>query len=187
MFSISKTLDAGVGDVIVILANADMIFDDTVRHLQLLSTEVLTVIATSGLKPGLGPTNVKDLYERFMGLGSMKPLINRCYDLQVQKRTSWDAFVFNPLRLRVVRDAFVDTKTLSPYVMYQNGAEAAALNSVMQHSDFNCVHQLCEHVNMWHFHTEAKTHYNSSEDFVAHPYSWPTECSSRNGCLRTCK
>ena len=193
MFSVAKTIATGPHkwiskkDIVLVLANADMVFDDSVRHLLSLKPDILAVIATSGLKPRLGPKYVKELYERFVSNGIAKPLINRCYDLEAQKRTSWDAFVFSPHRLKVVRESFLDLTTTTPYVMYQNGAEAAALNSILRHSAFKCVHQLCDHVRMWHFHTEEKTHFNLSEEFVEHEYSWPSECGSLSACMNTCQ
>ena len=67
--------------------------------------------------------------------------------------------------------------------MYQNGAESAALNAIMSTSDFFEVHQLCDYVKMWHFHSEPKTHYNDDEKFVTHLYSYAAECHSLQDCL----
>ena len=186
MFATAKGLETDENDRVVILANADMVFDSSIRHLAKLHPDILAVISTRGFGP-LGPRKFQNVYRR-LHEKPVQTTINRCYDLSSGEgggcRGSWDAFAFRPSRLTLSYDAFLDEKTQAPFVMHQNGAEPAALNALMIKSKFSEARQLCDHVKMWHLHSENKTHYNSSELSVFHLYSFPVECATLTQCLR---
>lgn len=186
MFRFARSLkDISSKQTLVTIANADMVFDETVSAVQPLRSDTVAVIATKGMPSGSYPEDVKSKYAILLGR-KIKASINRCYDLAKEKRTSWDAFVFDPEHLYFNQTDFLDGKMRMPFTMNQNGAEEAALNAILKSSRFKCAKQLCEHVNIWHFHMEEKTHFNSSEEFVVHPYSWPEECDSLEACLASC-
>lgn len=182
MFTTAKSLNH-FENTIVILANADMVFDSSVRHFAEMSSNVLGIVSTSGFRLDDGQQDLQALYGKIVGK-QIGPAPDRCYELKVYEcRGSWDAFAFHPSRLRLNAEAFLDGRSGKPFVMYQNGAEAAALNALLNQSTFSKVYQFCDYVKMWHFHSEEKTHFQSSESFVVHHYSWPAECHVLRECL----
>lgn len=170
-------------DAVVIVANADMVFDNSVRLVKRINAGTIGLIATQGFSLD-APKKLLSLYEQTISAHGRRA-INRCYDEKVNggNRTSWDAFVFQPRCLRIRKENFIDKANGGLFHMNQNGAEAAALNAVLTSSYFQQAVQLCDHVYMWHFHHLPKTHRNGSEEFVDHPYTWPTACLGLMDCL----
>lgn len=112
---------------------------------------------------------------------------DRCYDPSVQNRSSWDAFVLYPERVRLVEKFFVDRETGRPFYMNQNGAENAALYALQQANPHTRTFQACDMVKMWHLHLEEKTHHKASEAFVgAQPgvphHGYHHSCQSMRSC-----
>ena len=204
VFSISKSF---VGDV-VILANADMVFDSSVHILANLQRGVLNTIATNGLDVAINGASLLDEYralsrcdvntflddivvnhlknesEKFeeeTGLKLRAVVPNRCYP-RPRPRLSWDAYVFHPEDINVVRQAFRDTSGREWY-MNELGAENAALGAIVTHSPaLHSVTQVCDIIHMYSFHTQAKTHgdgrwVQSSLTFIA------SDCNSTNSCF----
>uniref|UniRef100_A0A6U0GXB3 Uncharacterized protein n=1 Tax=Micromonas pusilla TaxID=38833 RepID=A0A6U0GXB3_MICPS len=186
MFLFAKSVDAGDSNRIVILANADMVFDSTVVHLRGLNPSVLAIIATRGFGSASGTRQIRKFYRTVMK-SKAKAIPNRCYNLhqrgKKECRGSWDAYAFEPSRLKLSLTDFLDERSGRPFVMHQNGADPSALNALLTLSHFNHVHQLCDYVKMWHYHSEGKTHFNNSEMPVFHEYSFPAECATVRGCL----
>jgi hypothetical protein len=180
MFQVADEITKSRALSVMIVANADMVFDDSVRHLKRLAPDVLATIATQGLSSEQHEWSSKT-YE-ILTQNTSRQIVNRCYDLAVQNRTSWDAFAFNPRVGRLAVENFVDKNTRKPFPMNQNGAEAAALNGLWKTSRFRCAIQMCDHIKMWHFHTQPKTH-NGDERFVELAYSWPSDCGGIDSCV----
>jgi hypothetical protein len=110
---------------------------------------------------------------------------DRCYP-PPRPRLSWDAYVFHPTSISISRWRFVG-KT-GPFHMNELGAENVALSLVMKNSKkLMHVFQLCDHIPIWHFHLEPKSHHagskwiepihGSREDIL------PTSCGDLNTCL----
>jgi hypothetical protein len=172
LFSFSKQVD--LSDKIVILSNADMVFDESIAALRSLELSSMVVIATSGLDQSRTPNVVLSYFETFTRL-PLKHVVSRCYEDNIP-RTSWDAYVFHPGSLNLFQQDFTDVKSGEIFNMNRNGAENAALEAVSRHSAFSQFSQICDHVNMWHFHTTSKMHKN--EIGVKHNQLNPESCTT---------
>ena len=168
-------------NTITIVANGDMVFDASVRRVLGLKKHVLGVVSTRGLHPQMTPSHIRTQYDRLVGK-PITDIYNRC-EAPWGNRLSWDAFIFRAGSLSLDFDAFTDELYSRPFVMNQNGAENSALNALLSSSRFSRATNLCNFVHMWHFHTQPRTHVNSSEEFVHHMYSWPQDCSTLLDCL----
>ena len=174
----TESIKATPWNAIAIVANADQVFDETLRNVRSLSSHIVGVVSTRGFDPHLRLSAVTQ-YKSLMGKsGQARPL--RC--VHGIPRMSWDAFIFKVEQARVQREWFTDEESGEPFPMNQNGAENAALNGLLATSHFKKAFNLCDYVHLWHFHSEASTHVNSSEKFVAHMYSTPDACLSLHGC-----
>ena len=156
------------GDVVV-LANADMAFDDSMSLARSLNPEVLAVLGTSGFTNKM-PVNLGNIYEEIMGTDYIandveKPgewAIDRCADLR--SRFSWDTWIFHKSKLlgRLKEENFmrpIRTNELVPFDMNENGAENAALWGVQEAYPFSSLYNACDRIQGWHFHLTPKTHH----------------------------
>ena len=159
---------------IIVLFNADMVFDNSIAALRYLDPSSMVVIATSGLDRSRTPYDILLHFEKFTGL-SFNSVVSRCYEDETS-RTSWDAYAFHPKSLDIFEEDFTDVKSGETFHMNRNGAENAALEAVSRHSAILQFSQICDHVKMWHFHTTAKMH--KREVGVKHNQLKPESCTS---------
>ena len=166
MFS-NAVSDVVTGDVVV-LANADMAFDDTMSLARSLNPEVLAVLSTSGFSNKMA-ANVKKIYDEMMGTDYMAKdveqsgtwEIDRC--AESNRSFSWDTWIFHKSKLmgRLNEENFkrrIQTHELVAFHMNENGAENAALWAVEQSYQFSSVYSACDKIQSWHFHLTPKTH-----------------------------
>ena len=165
---------------LILLANADMVFDKSIRHLHELDERALLVVATSGLSIKSTPRRILEAYEQLTRFRVID-VANRCYNEFEFNRTSWDAYAFYSDNLRISSDSFVDNATGRFFPMNQNGAENAALEAVSRNSFFTQYSQICDHIKMWHFHTQPKMHHSSIG--VKHDQLRPASCAQLSDCL----
>ena len=178
MFSYTQRF---VGKV-VILANADMTFDDTVGIVSDLRDDTILVIATRGALPA--------------GTGSPQPSFvvhNRSADVPFmcfpppKKRWSWDAFIFRPESLSLDDILFKDVSTGYHFKMNEIFAENAALHAIYKGSEaLKHVYQVCDIINMWHHHLAPKMHrYADDSKRVKQWALEPTDCTDFARCPLT--
>eukprot|EP00041_Stephanoeca_diplocostata_P038329 m.1498968 g.1498968 ORF g.1498968 m.1498968 type:complete len:340 (-) comp25204_c0_seq26:5211-6230(-) len=182
---------------IAVVANADMIFDNTVRLATRLQPGQLFTVETQG-----GPTerqstlDVTQVYAsithralKFDPLGTLpnnKRVRSRCYT--DQKRYSWDAYIFYPSDILEIRpDDFMYTTyqnrersenlelfSARPLLMNQLGAENQALSVLQARSPHLRIYSICEYIHMYHLHQTGKTHGKNN---------WPILPMARNRTL----
>lgn len=172
MFSHAKLAEGPI----VVLANADMVFDESARVLGLLKNDTVLTISTAGSNLALD-----------VELGG-RPWPNlraptRCIH-PATETLSWDAFAFYPENIHVQKGLWMDEKTNLEYYMNTMFAENCALHDLFASSQrLKNVFQICEYVRMWHHHQEPKT-YSSDEAWVQGTPLFPTSpCKSLCECL----
>lgn len=171
MFSLVLAQVASID--IAIIANADMVFDDSIGLARHLQNKQVAVLATSGLRKA--PKLVHDFHRQHIvhnveDEDSLAP--SRCYEPPTE-RTSWDAFIFHPTDVEIIHDAFIDEATGLPFFMNQHGAENAALYAILSSRLKLQAIQACDFITMWHLHTAPKTHFNGSDVFISAPAAAP--------------
>ncbi len=167
MFS-NALSDVVTGDVVV-LANADMAFDDTMSLARSLNPEVLAVLGTSGFTNKM-TANVKNIYEEIMGTdyiaNNVRPGVwefDRCAQARRGRGYSWDTWIFHKSKLLGLlnEENFkrrIKTQKLVAFNMNEMGAENAALWAVQQAYSFSDIYYACDKIQSWHFHLTKKTH-----------------------------
>ncbi|CAB9502503.1 expressed unknown protein [Seminavis robusta] len=151
---------------IVIVANADQAFDDTVRWAKYIKQNTILVLPTWGFHKDATPSPVKEHFRFVLGnesKGYQQGISNKCNDYETK---SWDSYVF-PKKLlqgRVNRESFMRKTTnkrkLGPFLTNEPDAERAALWGLMQSTgdvggmDFNG----CSVIRSWHLHDSPNFH-----------------------------
>jgi len=161
-----NALSGSVTGDVVVLANADMAFDDTISLARHLNPEILAVLGTRGFSDRIPPI-VKEIYEKIMGTDYMNDLKQHngewITDMCRKTRFSWDTFIFHKSAImgRLKEDDFKRLNTnneLVPFYMNEMGAESAALWAVQQSYPFSSIYNACDRIHSWHFHLTPKTH-----------------------------
>jgi len=170
---------------IVILSNADQVFDETVSYATQLPNRTMFVLSTHGYEASRVPTHVRQSYRDGIGDDSYGKSQNRCHGEQIPGETtkhyslSWDAYVFHRSLLREsLRSSHNDSVVFQrknfyrkPMAYYMNelAAEWAALHDVASGLGANVsVWNACKVIRSWHFHLASKTHHGNDQ----HP-QWP--------------
>ncbi|KAK1734005.1 hypothetical protein QTG54_015263 [Skeletonema marinoi] len=154
--------DEVIGDVVV-LANADIAFDDSMSLARFLNPEVLAVLSTHGFSNRMA-ANIKNIYEEMMGTDYITDVeqrrghpgsweIDRC----AESRFSWDTWIFHKSKLMgtLKEENFKrlsKTNELIPFYMNESGAENAALWAIEQSYPFSSTYNVCDRIQSWHFH-----------------------------------
>lgn len=205
MFS-NALSDVVTGDIIV-LANADMAFDDSMSLARSLNPEVLLVLGTSGFSDKM-PPYLKSVYEESMStVGSKKGHRRSEADRCAGPLFSWDTYIFHKSKLvgRLKEEDFKRPNRNNEkifFYMNESGAENAALWAVQQSYPFSSTYNACDKIQSWHFHLAPKTHrktpwlqvsdvnsplYVSYPGLVPKPYGYPRKTSTGDppNCVRT--
>ena len=182
MFSYSTRVE--FRDAVVVLANADIVFDDTIELLSLTGLHTIAVIPTQGLH--YDNTSMFSQYEKFVESQVEHPSLtpSRCY-AKPEERNSWDAYAFHPESVVVDDERMTDLSTGRPFYMNEIWAENSALHSIVSSSPvLTQVVEVCDHVNAWHFHLASKMHrYEDLSARVEHPGMYPNHCFDACTCL----
>ena len=172
MFEIAKSAPPLQGHVVV-LANGDMAFDDTIMKAKYVQTDTLLTIATRGLRVSWFWPN----------LGSSKRTPDRCYPVP-KIRDSWDAYIFHPESLQLNKTLWLDMKTCRPFPMNQIWAEESALNAIhIASTSIEKIFQVCDEIYMWHLHRAPKTYDEAASDRVWHSSTIAADCRDTCECL----
>ena len=171
---------------VAIVANADHVFDNTLRHAGLLRQNTVLTLSSHGYytEPSgsatLVPPNIQQYYTQIIPSQLMpKPTqekvvrnIDRCNDVPEKwngKPFSWDAFVFERRLLQGTifnESSYWYRKPHGYFYMNTNGAEVAALHDLLQLIQKNLpknersisVWNACQHIHAFHYHFARKTH-----------------------------
>jgi hypothetical protein len=155
--------NAVLGDV-VLLANADQVFDESIILARHLNPDVMVVLGTRGWVDWI-PSQVQRIYEKIVGKQYIDaiPGAKKHEDRCLKTLKSYDTWIFHKEQLRgkleerhFLRLAADDT--LKPFYMNENQAENAALWSVLQCHPFTSVLNACNRIHTWSFHLTPKTH-----------------------------
>lgn len=160
LFNYSKRVD----DSIVILSNADQVFDDSIDIARRLRHGHMIVLATRGFS-SQAPENLKEYYPNH---SKFVLRADRCY--RNSARNSWDSYIFRPQEIsnaiqpeyfRVIgwRNGMHENETLFMNVL---GAENKALGIIKKYAPNIKMFQGCDFIRSWHFHQHKKTHYKKS-------------------------
>jgi hypothetical protein len=170
--------DYVVGDVVV-LANADMAFDDTISLARHLNPEVLVVLGTRGFTDRI-PQNVENLYHNLVGTNytnddKKRPGVwetDRCLETNL----SWDTWIFHKSKLNNLKEEdfqrFNTKNERESFHMNENGAENAALWAVQQSYPFTSLYNACDGIHSWHFHLTPKTHKERATPWLRRSPGW---------------
>ncbi len=207
----SNALSEVVTGDVVVLANADMAYDDTMSLARSLNPEVLLAIGTRGFSTKMTPDSLKQIYKDTMGIDhNMKGFHSSEADRCAVTLTSWDTYIFHKSKLmgRLKEENFkrrIQTNDLVPFYMNEIGAENAALWAVEQAYQFSSTYNACDKIHSWHFHLAKKTHkaresktlwlrekvdddspYHTNPLRVPEPYAFPGKIVGETpDCVRT--
>lgn len=169
---------------VVILANADIVFDQTLALIKQLQSNTLLVVPTQGLHP----TNTS-MYTQYKNMipsmdNSRRVFTeSRCYS-DPKRRNSWDAYIYHPSSITVDKSGFIDSRTQAQFFMNEIWAENSALHAIFRSSTrLKYVYEVCDHVHAWHFHLVEKMHkYSEADARVTHEGLYPNSCLNLCDC-----
>ena len=180
----SESIKATPRNGIAIVANADQVFDETLRLLQALKSDTVALISDRGLNDDeLTPRMISTHYQRlilnFEQFAS--PVQGECKYYRSQRKL-WRAFIFRHELVRFDRSNFRDMRTGERLMPDQPHSHMAVLNQLLRLPQFMRAVQLCEYVRMWHFHSYVD---NSSKTPIPieSSYSLPENCVTLTSCL----
>jgi hypothetical protein len=153
-----------LGDVII-LANADQVFDNTISVVRDLNPYVLVVLGTKGFGYNI-PPKIKYFYDILVGTNYVDntEMQQSNKDMCKKTRYSWDTWIFKrvAIRDRLKEHDFQRMNTNNENVsfyMNENGAENAALWALQQSFPFTSVYNACDVIYSWSFHFAPKQHH----------------------------
>ena len=160
-----NTLHKDVLGEVIILANADQVFDTTISVVRDLNPYVLVVLGTKGFSYNI-PPKIKYFYDILVGTDYVDntEMQQGNKDMCQKTRYSWDTWIFKrvAIRDRLNEQDFQRMNTnneMISFYMNENGAENAALWALQQSFPFTSVYNACDVIYSWSFHFAPKTHY----------------------------
>jgi len=178
-----NTLSDEVTGDIIILANADMVFDDTLSKVRTLKEDVLVVLGTRGFSEDM-PSVIREFYDTIVGgeetySSGGSGGSNKDWDVNQCKKNpwSWDTWIFHKQTLqgKLLQDTYFQRPTkyrnheMAPFYMNENGAENAALWALEQSYHFAAVYNACDIIASWSFHLTPRIHHKQGQS------RWGTE------------
>jgi hypothetical protein len=172
--------DVVTGDI-VIMANADMVFDDTIAKARKLKEDVLLVLGTRGFSART-PISTRQFYDIIARTAvaaagtteNEQKLIDWDIDQCRTNHWSWDTWIFhkNPNLQGQLQEEHFQRRSINnemaPFYMNENGAENAALWAMEQCPSFATTYNACDEIQSWSFHLTPKTHHSHSQGQI-----WP--------------
>ena len=186
------TLHPSITSEIVIMSNADQVFDDTVAYAAQIPNDTIFVLSTYGYATSRVPPGLRKQYQNFVGDDYNREAADRCHkgwtegDSRKRHSNSWDSYVF---QRSLLRNSFtlndIDSELFKrlnfrreprAYYMNELAAEYAALHDVTRDLDANVsVWNACKIIRSWHFHLAPKTHHGDGTDpqwpYLSSPWS----------------
>ena len=182
--------DYVTGDIVV-MANADQVFDETMAYARHLNPEVLAAIGTRGYND-LISADADYYYKEIVGREHpqyLEPanMKERAPDNCINIPGSVDTWIFHKNKLR---------ETLRPepfqrrnrggqvnwFYMNEMGAENAAMWALNECYQFQSYYNACDKIHSWHFHLTSKTHH--SKGWTRVPPSYRNPLKDTNRCAR---
>mmetsp|Transcript_17641 Transcript_17641/g.30408 ORF Transcript_17641/g.30408 Transcript_17641/m.30408 type:complete len:417 (-) Transcript_17641:172-1422(-) len=156
--------DAVTGEIVV-LANADQVFDDTVSLARRLNPDVLILLPTRGTS--WTDPETKHIYDS--GMAKRRHKSNTKDMCANAAASSFDSWIFHKSKLsgQLNEEHFQRLNKYGEmqfFFMNEYGAEHAALWAVQRGERFSSLYNACEEIRSWHFHLTKKTHKVSDED-----------------------
>ena len=172
-----NTLHEAVTGDVVVLANADQAFDDTISLARTLNPEVLAVLGTRGFSIRM-PTTTKNFYDSSVGTDYMtnkKQLRSGEWDKDLcNSKWSFDTWIFHKINIKNLKEQDFKRRKQNrewvPFYMNEMGAENAALWGVQQSYPFMSLYNACDRIHSWHFHLTPKTHHDQKTAWLRGNY-----------------
>lgn len=167
--------EAALKEYVIVLANADMVFDDTIMKAKFIPEDTLLTVATRGV-----PTFTSRMFFSFRFI---QRHTDRCYR-RPRIRDSWDAYIFHPANLNLNESMWFDELTGRHFPMNKIWAEESALFAI--HSSSSSIlkfFQACDVIHMWHLHKAPKTYEIHDDTRVLHSAVVAGDCTSMCECL----
>ena len=188
-----NTLSNMVTGDIIILANADMAFDDSISIARKLKEDVLVVLGTRGFSSDGMPVMTREFYDVIMmgtnnNVNIQQEQQQGRKDWDVDQCTknpwSWDTWIYHKQRIQwniklQEEEHFFQRPTrtnnvMAPFFMNENGAENAALWAMEQSTNFTVTYNACDVIHSWSFHLTPRTHRTAGH------LLWPQEEDNAN-------
>eukprot|EP00984_Skeletonema_dohrnii_P015371 scaffold6625_cov117-Skeletonema_dohrnii-CCMP3373.AAC.8 len=165
------------GDI-VIMANADMAFDDSISKARKLKEDVLLVLGTRGFSMDATPASTRQFYDAIVGTEYMNNNVNdnserhkKDWDVDQCKVNpwSWDTWIFHKesihgqLQEEHFQRPSITSHEMTSFYMNENGAENAALWAMEQSSNFATTYNACDEIQTWSFHLTFRTHHSQGK------------------------
>jgi hypothetical protein len=160
------TLHPNVEGLVVVLSNADQVFDDTLRYAKHIPANMLWTLSTRGFSSysAGGSSRLHETYHRIATNGVAVSTYTRGYCADDQPYSlSWDTYIFQPETIRrslrasnFLRPNFY--RKLIPFFMNELGAENAALHGLSLGLVNMTYWNACHLISSWHFHLAHKMH-----------------------------
>lgn len=174
--------DYVTGDIVV-MANADQVFDETMAYARHLHPEVLAAIGTRGYND-LISADADYYYKEIVGREHpqyLEPdnMKERAPDNCINIPGSVDTWIFHKSKLKdTLRPEPFQRRNrggkLEYFYMNQNQAENAALWALNECYEFQSYYNACDKIHSWHFHLTPKTHHDVKSWYrVPSPYMNP--------------
>jgi len=164
------------GDI-VIMANADMAFDDSISKARKLKEDVLLVLGTRGFSMDATPASSRQFYDAIVGTEYMNNVNDKSerhkkdWDVDQCKVNpwSWDTWIFHKeaIQGQLQEEHFqrpsITSNEMTSFYMNENGAENAALWAMEQSSNFATTYNACDEIQTWSFHLTFRTHHSQGK------------------------
>jgi len=157
------------GDIVV-MANADMAFDDSIAKARKLKEDVLVVLGTRGFSTKTTPASTRKFYVGIVGTEHTDHQKDWDKDQCKVNPWSWDSWIFHKKTVQgqlIHEEDFQRPSTLSnemkSFYMNENGAENAALWAMEQSSNFATTYNACDEIQSWSFHLTSRMHHSQGQ------------------------
>mmetsp|Transcript_16791 Transcript_16791/g.27590 ORF Transcript_16791/g.27590 Transcript_16791/m.27590 type:complete len:414 (-) Transcript_16791:1363-2604(-) len=157
------------GDIVV-MANADMAFDDSIAKARKLKEDVLLVLGTRGFSTNAIPASTRQFYDVIVRSEyTDQQLKDSDRDQCSNNPWSWDTWVFHKdtIQGKLHEEHFqrpsVTSNEMTSFYMNENGAENAALWAMEQSTNFATTYNACDEIHSWSFHLTPRTHHSQGK------------------------
>lgn len=164
--------DVVTGDIVV-MANADMVFDNSIAKAKKLKEDVLLVLGTRGFSTDATPTWTRTFYDVIVRLGrTSQELKDWDVDQCSNNHWSWDTWIFHKKSIQgKLQEEHFQRQNINNemafFYMNENGAENAALWAMEESSSFATTYNACDEIQSWSFHLTPKTHHDQGTPWPA--------------------
>ena len=166
------------GDIVV-MANADMAFDDSIAKARKLKEDVLVVLGTRGFSTDATssrrqfipmPASTRQFYDVLVRAEHSDQILKDWDHDQCRINPwSWDTWIFhkNTLQGQLQEENFqrpsITSNETTSFYMNENGAENAALWAMEQSTNFATTYNACDMIHSWSFHLTPRTHHRQGQ------------------------